>query len=139
MFLPLNAVLGSHRDVDPVMFGVKHTFLTKRSSPDNYIHGAAADAAGIDSTSSICPCECPRFDCHFPCKRIWRKAEASAQCIFYFVQVREYRDQFRAAELSPTWKVTSVASQQQPRHVAFASVKRDENQQKNDQVFETPS
>ena len=74
MVLPLSAVLGSHRDIDPVMFGVKHTFLTKRSSPDNYIHRAAADAAGINSTSSICPCECPRFDCPSPCRRIWKKA-----------------------------------------------------------------
>ena len=46
MFLPLNAVLGSHRNIDTVMFGVKHTCTLERSSPDKYIELHAAAAAG---------------------------------------------------------------------------------------------
>ena len=46
MFLPLNAMLGSHHDIDTVMLRVKHAYLIYKSSLDNYIYRAAAAAAG---------------------------------------------------------------------------------------------
>ena len=46
VFLPLNAMLGSHRDINTVILGVNHTYIIDRSSPDNYIHRAGAAAAG---------------------------------------------------------------------------------------------
>ena len=36
----------THRDIDTVMMGVKHSYTIDRTSPDNYIHRAAAAAAG---------------------------------------------------------------------------------------------
>ena len=49
-----------------------------------------------------------------------------------------YRNQFGVAALSATWRVTSVASEQLPRHVfvAFASNERDESEKQNNQVFD---
>ena len=48
MLLPLSAVLGSHRDIDTVMMGMKHTYVIQRNSPNNinYIHRTGAAAAG---------------------------------------------------------------------------------------------
>ena len=46
MLLPLSAVLGSHRDIDTVMMGMKHTYIIRRNFPANYIHRTAAAAAG---------------------------------------------------------------------------------------------
>ena len=46
MFLPLSAVLGSHRDIETVVVGVNHTYIIEISSHANYIHRASAAAAG---------------------------------------------------------------------------------------------
>ena len=57
----------------------------------------------------------------------------------YFEQVRVYRNQFGAAELSPTWRVTWVLpaiNYLDTSFVAFASVERDGNQLLNNQVFD---
>ena len=63
---------------------------------------------------------------------------ASAQHSLYFEQVRVYKNHFGAAKLRPTRRVTSVASEQLPRHVfvVFASVERDGSQLQNNQVFD---
>ena len=53
MFLPLNAVLGSHRNIDTVMLGVKYIYILDRSSPNNYIHRAAAAATGKFNTEHL--------------------------------------------------------------------------------------
>ena len=142
MFLPLNAVLGSHRNIDTVMLGVKHTYIIERSLPINYIHRAAAAAAGKFNID-ICLCGCPRFDHRSLCRRNWRLCWwQDTQRSLCFEQVRVYRNQFGATKLSPTWRVTSVASEQLPRHVfvVFVSVKRngsrDGSQDQNNHVFD---
>ncbi len=40
MLLPLNTVLGSHRENDTVMLGVKHTYDDRRNSTANYLHSS---------------------------------------------------------------------------------------------------
>ena len=53
IILPLNAVLGSHRDIGTVMMGVKHTYTIHRSSPENCIHRAGTAAAGKFNTEDL--------------------------------------------------------------------------------------
>ena len=69
MLLPLSAVLGSHRDIDTVMMGMKHTYIIRRSSPDNYIHRLQLQ---VNSKSSICPYGCPSCGRPYLCRRNWR-------------------------------------------------------------------
>ena len=135
--LPVSTVLGSHRDINKVMLGVKHNYIIERSLPDKYIHRAGAAAAGkfnIEHLSvwmpKVRPSRCVQT-------QLEALLVAGAQCSLYFEQVRVYRNQFGATKLSPTWRVTSVASEQLPRHVfvAFASIKRVKDQQQSNQVF----
>ena len=103
MFLPLNAVLGSHRIIDTVMMGVKYTYIIERSSPDNYIPRAAASAAGkfkIEHSSAWMPKVRPSLSGRTQLEAL---LVAGAQRSLYFEQVRVYRNQFGAAELSPTY------------------------------------
>ena len=138
MLLPLSAVLGSHRDIDTVMRGMKHTYIMRRNSPDNYIHRTAAAAAGKFKIEHLAVW-IPKLRLSLS---VQTELEAlllsGAQRTLYFEQMRVYRSQFGHAETCPVWRVTSVASEQLPRHVfiAFANVARDGNQTQNNQVFD---
>ena len=68
MLLPLNAMSGSHHDIDTVMLEVKHAYIIDKSWPDNYIHIAAAGKLNIEHLSVWML----RFDRRSPCTRIWR-------------------------------------------------------------------
>ena len=127
ILLPLNAMLGSHRHIDTVILRVKHTYIRERSSTDKYIHRATVAVAGK-----------LKFEHLFvwmskvrPSLSVQTQLDAflvaGAQRNLYFEQVRVDRNQLGSVKLSPTWRVTSVASEQLPRHafVAFASVDRD--------------
>ena len=103
MFLPLNAVLGSHRIIDTVMMGVKYTYIIERSSPDNYIPTAAAAAAGkfkIEHLFVWMPKVRPSLSGRTQSEAL---LVAGAQHSLYFEKVRVYRNQFGAAKLNPTY------------------------------------
>ena len=138
MLLPLSAMLGSHRDIDTVMMGMKHTYIIRRSPPDNYIHRIAAATAGKFKIEHLAVWM-PKLRLSIS---VQTELEASllsgAQRSLYFEQMRVYRNQFVHTETSTVWRVTSVSSEQLPRHVfiAFANVARDGNQTQIDQVFD---
>ena len=137
MFPPLSAVLGSHQDIDTVMIGVKDTYIIDRRCPTTISiklllqlqvlpHSAFVLIDTLGSIVALCADAIEGF------ARIRRSPRS-----LYFEQVRVYRNQFGATELSPTWRVTSIASEQLPQHVfvALASVKQEGELKQNNQVF----
>ena len=141
IFLPLNAVLGSHRDIVTVMLRVMHAYILERSSPDNYIHRAVSAAAGkfnIEHLSVWMPKVRQSISLQMHLKALLVAGAPRSQ---YFEQVRVYRHQFGAAQLDRTWRFTSFAREQLPQHVfvAFACVGLDGRKIQNIQVFATPS
>ena len=97
-----------------VMMGVKHTYMIDRSSPENYIHRAAA--AAIDKFHILhLSVRMPKVQQSLNVQtQLEASLVAGTQHSLYFEQVIVYRNQFVAIELSFTWRVTSVASEQLP-------------------------
>ena len=138
MLLPLSSVLGSHRDINTVMFGVRHKYIFTRAKTDNYIHRADGAAAGrfvINHMSIWMPKIEPKLNIKVELeKRLVSKERQQ----LYFEQTRVYRQQFESAKTKTTWSVGSYPNGELPRHifVAFASTERDEDQEQNNQIFD---
>ena len=138
MFLPLSSVLGFCKDIDTVVVGVKHGLVLTRQDSANVIHKDAEVADGkfqIKHLSLLMPKVTPSLEV---ASQIEQKLVSGFMKSLYFEQCRIYRQQYGAAELTPTWRVTTNNSEQLPTHVfiAFAAATRDNNQQQSNQVFD---
>ena len=138
MYLPISSILGSCKDIDTVFMGVKHSLLLTRASPNNYIHrrnGVAAGMFHIKHLSWWIPKVRPslKIQSHLESKLVKGHLRD-----LYFEQVRIYRNQFGATEVSPSWRVTTNSNEELPTHVfvAIQAVGRDNNQEQNNQVFD---
>ena len=141
MFLPLSSVLGFCQDIDTVFVGVKHSLVLTRQDSANVIHKDAGVADGkfqIKHLSLWMPKVTPSLEV---ARQIEQKLVLGFMKSLYFEQCRIYRQQYGAAELTPTWRVTTNNSEQLPTHVfiAFAAATRDNNQEQNNQVFDHAS
>ena len=138
MLLPLSGVLGSHRDINTVMFGVRHSYILTRATVGNYIHRADAAADGrfvINHLSLWMPRVEPKLSIKVGLEE---KLVSGDKQQLHFEQLRIYRQQFGSAVTKTTWKVASYPNGELPRHIfiAFASVERDDDQEQNNQVFD---
>ena len=141
MLLPLSSVLGSHRDINTVTFGIKHTYILDRADASNSLHRSTAAGAGKFTVSHL-SIWMPKVE---PSVAVQTDIEgmliSGARRQLYFEQMRVYRQQFGKTVKTTTWKVTTNSSEELPRHIfiTFASTERDNSQVQNNQVFDNAS
>ena len=138
LMLPFSQIFGFCRDIDKVFRGVKHTIVLDREVANNYImraNGVAAGKFNINHISLWMPKVKPSLSV---------ESEINAQLVkghikqLYFEQMRVYRTMFQPTETTMSWRVTTAAGSELPRHVfvAFQSSERDNNQQFNNMIFD---
>lgn len=139
MFLPLSQVFGFCRDIPTVFRGVKHTLLLTRQVANNYILKMAGVDDGkfnITALSWWIPKITPSIVVQ---AELESKLAAGFVKQLYFEQMRIYRSTaYLAAQISCTWRITTNPGSELPRHVfiAFQNSARDNNQQRNNMVFD---
>ena len=138
MLLPLSSVFGLCRDVTSVTRGIKYSLLLDRANSNNYIHRRNGVNDGKFKISHI-SLWMPKVEPNLAyLADLETKLASGMMKKLYFEQMRVYRQQYGAAELSPSWRVTTQQSEQLPRHifVAFQAVGRDNSQEQNNMIFD---
>jgi len=139
MMLPLANIFGYCRDITTVTRGIKITIDLIRSRSSEYIFKAAGVNDGKIVMTAInlwIPKIKPSLENEVKINQIL--SSGSYNRTLYFEEMRIYRDQYEAADISPTWNVTTNQQFQKPTHifVAFQNVNRYGSQDANNMVFD---
>lgn len=138
LFLPLSQIFGSHKDIDTVFIGVKHTYQFTRENAANYI----VRANGVDPGKFVIKhmsLWMPKVTPSLPiAAAIEQKLVSGAMRQLYFEQVRIYRQSYQQTEISSTWRVTTNSSEQLPNYIFVAFQLQDKygDQETNPVVFD---